>query len=359
MVTTHVMALQDTLKIKLLRNSISRLQTLLDSPRNLLIRDRWKILAIAFALLNLKSLPFGWHYRLFRPLFRHHILNSSRPITPAHLFLPTITTSRTPLLELDYNMHKSNSTYFSDLDIARSALVSILLPRYFDSLKFPSETDVKNGRWSFALGAVSCHFRREIRAYTKYEMWTRVLSWDRKWLYLVTHIVEAGAVRPKEYLLQPERRKAGRSGSHFFLQLLGVSGPKTRELRTANGHTTGNITATNPAIYATSVARYCFKRGRVTIPVETILTTAGLLPPKPAMNLGSDTPDSEATTEIGDPTVAEYLEASKLGSETDSWDWHSIEMERVRGLKVAECLGGLEKGHEEFTGAEQSALGQW
>ena len=57
-----------------------------------------------------------------------------------------------------------------------------------------------------ALGAVTCHFKREIQPYERFEIWTRVLSWDRKWIYLLSHIVREGAVRPDDWALQPGKR---------------------------------------------------------------------------------------------------------------------------------------------------------
>lgn len=38
------------------------------------------------------------------------------------------------------------------------------------------------GRWSIMLGGVACSFKREIGIYEGYEMWSRILCWDRKWI---------------------------------------------------------------------------------------------------------------------------------------------------------------------------------
>jgi hypothetical protein len=42
-------------------------------------------------------------------------------------FQPLITRTHTLLLEIDYYMHKSNSTYYSDLDVSRTHLLLALL----------------------------------------------------------------------------------------------------------------------------------------------------------------------------------------------------------------------------------------
>ena len=55
--------------------------------------------------------------------------------------------------------------------------------------------------FTMILGGTSCTWHREIKPYQPYELWTRVISWDDKWLYVVTHFVEAGMFRPDEYVM--------------------------------------------------------------------------------------------------------------------------------------------------------------
>ena len=280
------------------------------------------------------------------PLFRHQFLSRARPHGPSSLFQPVICTSRSPVLECDYNFHKSNSTYFSDLDIARSQLISCIFTTYFDTLSKASKEDRKKGSFSFALGTVTCQFKREIKPYQKYEMWTRVLSWDRKWLYLVTHIVAADKVQPRSYTLQPWRK--------------GTSNLHARKI--------GEGTDPSPAILATSIARYVFKRGRVTIPVDAILTGAGLLPAKLDDQSLVETSALEARNRV---TITERPVIVNYGTEpgkdaplkpesgSDKWDWTRIEEERLRGWSIAQLVGGLDSAHGEFTGDSQPALGQY
>ncbi|MCJ1247420.1 hypothetical protein MMC30_004634 [Trapelia coarctata] len=306
----------------------------------------WGLLVLVFVALNLKNLPFVWHIRLFAPLFRHQFFSRSRPHGPSSLFQPVICTSRSPLLECDYNLHKSNSTYFSDLDVARSQLISCLFTKYFDTLSATSKEDRQKGSFSFALGTVTCQFKREIMPYQKYEMWTRVLSWDRKWLYLVTHIVAARKVKPRSYTLQPWKKGAGN---------ISVQKP-------------GDGIEPNPAILATSIARYVFKRGRVTIPVDTTLTAAGLLPPKPDGISMAQTSTLEAkSTSTSTERSAAGNDATKTAKEvplkpepgSDTWDWRRIDEERLRGWRIAQLVAGLDSAQEVFTGDSQPAIGQY
>jgi hypothetical protein len=117
---------------------------------------------------------------------------------PKHLFAPLITSSRNTLYDTDYNWHKSNSTYFADLDVSRAHHMGCLIRTGLarlnrgDEQGLSSENKAAKGKYFVALGAVSCFFQRQIEPFQAFEIWTRVLSWDRKWLYLVSHIVEKG-----------------------------------------------------------------------------------------------------------------------------------------------------------------------
>src|ERR1700712_999967 len=142
-------------------------------------------------------------------MISHILVRKPHTHSPDKLFHPVITQTHVSLLEVDYNIHKSNSTYFADLDISRSHLASHLFARAVHTLNKNDEVklvmDPSNpdrpakGKFGVSLGAVQCSFKRELKPYQRYEMWTRVLSWDKKWLYLVTHFVEKGAVKPRSW----------------------------------------------------------------------------------------------------------------------------------------------------------------
>lgn len=57
------------------------------------------------------------------------------------------------------------------------------------------------GRWGIILGGTSCSFRKEVAPYGSYEMWSRLLCWDKKWIYIVTNFVKKGKIKPKGYVL--------------------------------------------------------------------------------------------------------------------------------------------------------------
>lgn len=300
--------------------------------------------------------------RLLKGTFTH--LRSSRvrlasKSGPAALFQPMITSSRSGFLECDYNLHKSNSTYFSDFDIGRLELLVSLCTHGIEKTR---KELAKTGKESFSimLGGVSCNFRREIKPYEGFEVWTRILCWDQKWLYVIGHFVKKGAVKPRSYSLQPWK--------------------KVEETMERNAHATANESSqatgvvTTPAIFASAIAKYVFKKGRLTIPPERILQASELLPPKPADHetLPIDmTPNPEATSvdaavasmaaTVTPDNAGEVMAASLAAKDAGGkdWTWERVEEERKRGMKIAELYNSLDKLNDEFTGGQMPVLGQY
>ncbi len=100
----------------------------------------------------------------------------------------------TPLMEMDFNFHKSNSTYFSDFDLARAELLTTLFRKFYLEFKDP-EIELGRGEWVYtALGSVNMVFRREISIYTWYNVKTRVLGWNDKWIFVIGQFERNGKV---------------------------------------------------------------------------------------------------------------------------------------------------------------------
>ena len=289
---------------------------------------------------------------------------------PSTLFKPVITTSRSGPLECDYNLHKSNATYFSDLDVGRLHLVFSLC-RHGISVtgkELAKEMPQEKGGLSIALGGVACNFRREIKPFERFEVWTRVLAWDRKWLFVIGHFVKSGAVRPKRYMYQPWKKEAeGQKGS-------------TKDGSAPNGGERRANETTHPAILASSIAKYVFKKGRLTIPPERVLRASQLFPPQPAdyeTPPVSDTPVTDGTsldsisgaTPVAAASAAEKLTPENAGEilaasltpkmEDEMWDWQRVQDERLRGMRVAELYNGLDGLNQEFVGEDGVVLGRY
>jgi len=346
--------------------------------------------------------------------------------------------------ETDYNFHKSNSTYFTDLDIARTQLVTAIMCKGIRGIgKYPEQ---KNSGWSFAnttraarainlptksyegspskkeksktaflqigalagsgntesgintpqrssspqrsgspsasltapqasqslteaefmaeaqkpgnlliaLGGTSCAFHREIPPYTRFEMWTRVLSWDRKWIYVVCHFVEAGAFDPPRYILQPWK------GVRSWM-VRGAGGTNTLAVMSD----AEKKTLFRKKIYASSISKYVVKKGRLTIPPELVLERSEMLPPRPpgvksafstpqtTDSPKQETPESGSTLDV----FEESLFPDSDGASGEEWTWEKCEKMRLKGLKLAQHFDALDGLRETFDGGEDGSMG--
>lgn len=194
-----------------------------------------------------------------------------------------------------------------------------------------------------ALGGIGCMFKREVLPYKKYEMWTRLLCWDRKWFYLVTHLVKPGVGKPEGFTLQPWR-KAGR--------VLGKQSEEEREKTKEK---------LRGAVYATALARYVIKKGRLTISPEQALVDAEMVPKKPeGWVYGGDLSNGELNGGLNGHANGDVNGAVLPGIiEGSEWNWDVIEKERRRGLELAEKFTALEGLHEVFDGGKDGALGEY
>lgn len=221
---------------------------------------------------------------------------------------------------------------------------------------------------SIVLAGVSCNFKREIKPYQGFEIWSRILCWDRKWLYVISHFVKKGSVRPRRSLLpwRTSRKEKPRAVAKRPNATRDESGVTSSEEATTSSP------SVHPAIFASAIAKYVFKQGRLTITPEKILQNSNLLPPKPIETPlpTSSPPSNAAVTDL--PTMSiktadEIIEASLAADASakgepnaaeDFWDWDRIQAERRRGMKIAELYAGLEALNQEFSYEGKPLLGE-
>lgn len=210
------------------------------------------------------------------------------------------------------------------------------------------------GHWGIMLGAVHCSFKKEIAPYEPYEMWSRILCWDRKWIYVVSHFVKKGAVKPEGYTISPPASLLG--------LILGRKGKKVAKNELAAEHTNGNANGhalesrvPHNAIFASAISKYVMKLGRLTVHPEVVIEASGLLPPKPGgWNTMSGSKSVDEAQSNGH--VSESVEAS---DDEDIWDWRRIEAENAKGMKFAEHFAALDGLYATFTGEKGPALGYY
>jgi hypothetical protein len=280
---------------------------------------------------------------------------------PAALFQPVITTTRSPIWECDYNFHKSNSTYFSDLDVTRSNIMCCLLRDGIKKLNTTPQVVIgpdgvpAKGRWGIMLGAVQCSFKKEIGPYEPFEMWSRILCWDRKWIYVVTHFVKKSAVKPAGYTISPPSSIIG----SIFGSKVKKAAKNELAAELSNGHTL-EPKLPHKAIFASAISKYVMKLGRLTVHPEVVIEASGLLPPRPG---GWNTMSGLKEVHINGHAVApaemvtEDANGSTVKGNEDIWDWRRIEAENAKGMIYAEHFAKLDGLYEAFTGEKTPALG--
>lgn len=191
------------------------------------------------------------------------------------------------------------------------------------------------------LGSVMTSFKREIKPYEGYEMWSRMLCWDRKWIYILTHFVKAGTVRPDGYTLDD-----GSFSSRLF-------GAKSRK-GSGKVDDVDRVGEANKNIFASALSKYCCKLGRFTIHPEVTLNASGLLPPRPG---GWNIMDGRPKEENGAASTGNGNGHANGHAEAEEWDWKRVEAENARGMKHAEHFAAMDGLLEEFTGENRPALG--
>ena len=295
--------------------------------------------------------------RLFSVLFNHLVIRRSRRVDFAQrgalaIFDPIVTNSRCPLLECDINGHKSNSTFYSDLDINRIHLILTL----FKTVLYPSLNSSNvgkggvaggrdDGQLRLALGGVSCTFRKEILPYERYEIWSRVLSWDEKWVYIASNFVRTNA-----------RRRGG------------AAAPKKDESVSA--------TTNKSPVLGSAITKYVFKSGRRTIPPEQVFRRhlgLELLPSEPGWG-----PHQSARLGGSKATCAMYAHTNGIAHETlqpsastlnhsseptaptgsgaGMAGWAEVQEERIKGLKLAHHFASLDGLCDTFEAASSEPL---
>jgi hypothetical protein len=142
----------------------------------------------AWASSYRKSFPFAFHVRGILLFARRLIAALARGRgfkTPGETF----TTSHVVLLgDYDFNLHQNNSMYNLEVDVQRFGLLTDLIAG-----QCPAAFPLLNWGWKIANGGVSVFFLVELKLHTQYEIRSRVVSIDSKWLYFRSDFVSRGA----------------------------------------------------------------------------------------------------------------------------------------------------------------------
>jgi hypothetical protein len=192
------------------------------------------------------------------------------------------------------------------------------------------------GQCNLLVGAVACVFRKEIKPQQTYELWTRVASWDEKWLYMVTHFVVPGSGRPQEVGLASSHQASVPVGDTMG------SGQSPQQQQHEEKH----------QVLASAVTRMVFKKGRLTVTPAQAFAACNAIAPADAQN---ETDDSSTSSMECIPPVTS---AKSNGGLSGSAKLHLEALEPLRkaNLPIVQLHKGWDAVHALFDDSGSTVL---
>jgi acyl-CoA thioesterase FadM len=115
--------------------------------------------------------------------------------------------------DCDINFHMNNGRYLSFMDLGRVHLVAqIGLLRI-----------IVRKRWRAALGAAEINFIRAIKPFEKFDLVTRLVTWDDKWAYMEQRFEVDGVLYAHAFVKGLFLDARGRVESSIVVAELGVA----------------------------------------------------------------------------------------------------------------------------------------
>ena len=293
-----------------------------------------------------------------RPPSVKQTISQSSDSTVHPVFRPVSIWSRSPLLETDYNLHKSNSTYFSDLDISRTALVTNLLSAGFRSGNAALEAEGHRGANNVILGSVHTSYHKEIKPYERYEVRSRVLGWDQKWLVILSTFVRPGkketvlasalskyVVKKARFTVPPERclESAGwfDGMDRSEPEKQEEAGKKLKGILKMPKTTLNDSTEPSPTESGILINRP-HEEELQAVDVAKLEAKAEEMSAKIDEKWGEGLKGSVAPVEAVSSAVQSERPAPARRSSGQQWTWEMIEKERLRGLEIASSWMALD-----------------
>ena len=126
--------------------------------------------------------------------------------------------------DCDINFHMNNGRYLSFMDLGRLHLVAQigLLPI------------IVRKRWGAALAAAEINFIRQLAPFQKFDLVTRVVTWDDKYAYMEQRFESGGVLCAHAFAKGLFLGRAGKISNSMVLAELGYTGeppPFPEELR--------------------------------------------------------------------------------------------------------------------------------
>ena len=123
--------------------------------------------------------------------------------------------------DLDLNMHMNNGRYLSIMDLGRTDLL----------LRIGLGQHLIENKWMPIVGHLHMRYRRPLKAFQYYELLTRIVTWDEKWVYLEQRFISNNKCIAVGLVQGLIRGKKGNIPTYDLLALVGFNNkaPDTTE----------------------------------------------------------------------------------------------------------------------------------
>jgi acyl-CoA thioesterase FadM len=125
--------------------------------------------------------------------------------------------------DLDLNFHMNNGRYLTLMDLGRLQLIVRL------GLLGP----VLRRHWMPVVGGIQIRFRRSLAPFQAFELGTRIVSWDEKWIYIEQKFYSEGTLIAQAYVKGLIRAREGNVPSATLLAAAGLAGEPPEEVPAA------------------------------------------------------------------------------------------------------------------------------
>ncbi|CCK72330.1 uncharacterized protein KNAG_0J02510 [Huiozyma naganishii CBS 8797] len=150
----------------------------------------FKWFCYCYLLSSYKSLPSAYFFRFYYYVIKNLIIPCVTGLKTRNIkklqdnkygaLGYTVLSSYVCPFDCDFYMHKSNSTYFTELDISRTDLMSKVFQKLFlESKRYPY-VPVAN---------VFTEFMRELKPFQPYNIVSSILCWDQKWIFVISRFM--------------------------------------------------------------------------------------------------------------------------------------------------------------------------
>lgn len=154
-----------------------------------------KVAFATYILSSFKSLPGVYFLRFYHRIVQNIIFKTNvkhnAKILQSHplgaMAQTKLTTYASPF-ECDLYLHKNNATYFTELDISRGDLMTKIFQKMFVESKNPL---TPKGSWPYLpVANVFTNFLKQINPFEKYNVYSSVICWDDKWIYVLSRFTK-------------------------------------------------------------------------------------------------------------------------------------------------------------------------